>query len=273
MQMVISMKIYLDLVFFLNFCYDFLILLTIDITLKRHTKIKRIIISSIIGALSLVLLFLPINNLLLFFVKIIVSIVMVLIAFRYKDIKYTLSNLFYMYMVSITLGGFLYFLNVQFSYKQEGLIFYFDGISTNYILLIIIAPIILYLYIKEHKKMKSTYNLNYEVKIVFKNNEELVCNGFIDSGNKLRDPITKKYIILVEKNHLKKIINNKNPIYVPFKALNKNGLVKCFSIKHLIINNQEYKNFLIGEADNTFHLEGIDCLLNSIFLEELCLEN
>lgn len=266
------MKIYLDLVFLLNLCYDLLILMTVDITLKRHTKIKKLILSAFVGALSLILLFIPLNTVFLFLLKILVSVVMVLIAFRYKDIKYTISNLCYLYMVSITLGGFLYYLNVEFSYKQVGLIFYFNGLSINYILLLIIAPVILFLYVREHKKIKSTYNFNYEVKIIFKNNQELICNGYLDSGNKLRDPITKKYVILLEREKLIKYIHNKNPIYVPYKALNKTGLVKCFSIKRLIVNNHEFSNYLVGEANELFNLEGIDCLLNNKLMEDICLE-
>lgn len=269
---VISMKIYLDVVFLINFCYDFLILMTIDITLKRNTKIRRLLLGALIGGLSLGLLFLPINEVILFVLKIITSIFMVLISFKYKDIKYTLSNLFYLYMISITLGGFLYFLDVQLSLKREGLIFYFDGLSVNYILLMIIAPVILFLYVKDHKKMKSTYNLNYEVKIVFKNNKVFVGKGFLDSGNRLKDPITKKNIILLDKTSLRKYINNKDPIYVPYKALNKSGLVKCFNIKYLIINNQTFTNYLVGESIDSFNLEGIDCILNYKLMEDLCFE-
>jgi len=247
--------------------------MTIDITLKRHTKMKKMIISALVGSLSLALLFIPLQSFYLFILKNIVSVIMILIAFGYRDLKSFLSNLFYLYMISITLGGFLYYLDIQFSYKNQGLIFFFEGLSINYILLIIIAPVILYLYIKEHKKMTTTYNLNYEVKIFFKDEEPLAINGFLDSGNRLRDPITKKYIILVEKNFLEKYINNKDPIYVPYKALNKSGLVKCFKIDHLTINNQRFTNYLVGEALENFNLEGIKCILNYKLMEELCLEN
>ena len=208
------MKIYLDLVILINFCYDLLLLMTIDITLKRHMNIKRLFISALFGGLSLGILFLPFNKILLFIIKILVSILMVLIAFKYKNIKYTLMNLLYLYMCSVILGGFLYMLDLEFSYKREGIIFYFDKFSINYILLLIIAPIILGLYIYEHKKFKSTYNFNCKVEIVF-------CNGFIDSGNKLRDPITKKYVIIVSKKILVNYINIRGPMYVPYKSINK----------------------------------------------------
>ena len=266
------MKIYLDLEFLLNFSYDLLLLLTVDLTLKRHMKLYRHIVSASLGALSLIILFLPFNNIILFIFKIVTSIIMLFISFGYKNIKYFGTNFLYLYMSSVILGGFLYLLDTEFSYKREGLVFYFDGLSINYILLLIIAPIILYLYIKEHKKFKSTYNYNYQVSIYFKNGKELTCNGFIDTGNKLKDPITNKYVILINKKLLKPYINIRSPIYVPYKALNTSGIVECFSIKYIKINNQVFNNYLVGMASN-FRLNGSDCLLSYTLLEELCLEN
>ena len=183
---------------------------------------------------------------------------MILIAFKYKNIKYTLINLLYLYMCSVILGGFLYMLDIEFSYKREGMVFYFDGLSINYILLLIVGPCILALYIYEHKKFKSTYNLN--------------CNGFIDSGNRLRDPISHKYIIIVSKKLLSSYINIRSPMYVPYKALNKYGLIECFKIKYLKINKQIFTNYLVGISNSEFNLNGSDCLLNYKLMEDICLE-
>lgn len=266
------MKIYLDLIFLLNFCYDLLLLMTIDITLKRYMNIKRLFISALFGGLSLGILFLPFNKILLFIIKILVSILMVLIAFKYKNIKYTLMNLLYLYMCSVILGGFLYMLDIEFSYKREGMIFYFDGLSINYILLLLVGPLILVLYIYEHKKFKSTYNFNCKLEIVFNNGKILSCNGFIDSGNKLRDPISKKYVIIISRKILSNYINIRSPMYVPYKTLNRYGLIECFKIKYLKINNQIFTNYLIGISNNEFNINGSDVLLNYKLMEDICLE-
>ena len=266
------MKVYLDLVFLLNFCYDLLLLMTIDITLKRHMNIKRLLISSVVGALSLGILFLPFNKFVLFILKILVSVLMILIAFKYKNIKYTLINLLYLYMCSVILGGFIYMLDIEFSYKREGMVFYFDGLSINYILLLIVGPCILALYIYEHKKFKSTYNLNCKLEIVFNNGKVLNCNGFIDSGNRLKDPISHKYVIIVSKKLLSSYINIRSPIYVPYKPLNKYGLIECFKIKYLKINKQIFTNYLVGISNSEFNLNGSDCLLNYKLMEDICLE-
>lgn len=266
------MVIYLDLEIILNFSYDFLLLLTIDITLKRHMKVYRHIISALIGALSILILFLPLSNIILFLLKILVSIIMLLISFGYRNIKYFFTNFIYLYMCSIILGGFLYLLDLEFSYKRDGLFFFYEGLSINYLLLIIIAPIILYLYIKEHKKITSTYNYTYNIKIVFNNNKVLTCNAFLDTANRLRDPITHKYIILVSKKVLKPYINIRSPIYVPYKTLNKKGLVECFKIKYIIINNQKFNNYLVGIINDNINLNGTDCILNYKLMEDICLE-
>lgn len=60
---------------------------------------------------------------------------------------------------------------------------------------------------------------------------------------------------------------------MPFKALNKKGLLKCFKIDYIKVNNQILKNYLIGISDDNFNLNGADCLLNYKLMEDICLEN
>lgn len=267
------MKIYLDLVFLLNFSYDLLLLMTVDITLKRHVKFRKLFIAALLGAVSLVILFIPLNDIVLFIFKIIISILMLLISFGYKSLKYMADNFIYLYMTSVILGGFLYFLSLEFSYKNEGLIFYFDGFSINYIVLLIIAPIILYLYIKEQKRYKSSLKYNVNVSICFKNGKILDCNGFLDTGNKLRDPITRKYVILLSKKLLVPYINNKSPIYVPYKVVGYSGIVECFSIRYLKINNCILENYLVGIIPEGMNKISMNCILNYKIMEDICLEN
>ncbi len=257
--------IYLDLIFLLNFAYDFLLLLTTGITLKRIIYVRRLILASTLGASSIFLLFLKLNNIELLIIKVLVSIIMLIIAYSYNNIKYFINNVIYLYMCSIILAGFLYYLSIEFSYKQDGLFYYFDNYNINYILLLILAPIILLLYYIHLKKIKILLNLNHKVNIVFKNNTALRVNGYIDSGNKLKDPITNKYIIIVDTD----VYNNKDPIYVPFKGVNKNGLLKCFPLKYIEINGKQYNNYLLGVSDDKIILDGSNCILNYKLLEDL----
>ena len=136
------MKIYLDLVLFINFMFDLLLLITVKIVLKRNIKWYRLLLGSLIGSLSIFFLFLKLTTISLFLLKIIISCVMIVITFGFKNKTYFFKNLVYLYFVSIILGGFLYYLNLEFSYENIGLIFFHNGFSINFILLLILSPII-----------------------------------------------------------------------------------------------------------------------------------
>ena len=135
------MKIYVDVVLFINFSFDLLILLSTSIVLKRKTSFNRLLFGAFIGSLSILFLFIKITSFQLFLLKIIISIIMVLISFGFKSVKYFLKNMLFLYTISIILGGFLYYLSCAFSYKNTGLVFYFKGLSINYIFLLISSHI------------------------------------------------------------------------------------------------------------------------------------
>jgi len=248
------MTIYIDLLFILNFIYDGLVLLTVSVTLKRNISFKRILLGSLIGGISIFLIFIPINKYLLFILKILAGLLMTLVTFKYKNLKYFINNTIYLYMCSVILAGFLYFLKIEFS-------------DLSYLISLSIAPVILYLYIKEQKKLKKVVNYYKDILITLKNNYVLEVTGFIDSGNKLKDPITNKYIILINKNKLNGIYNIRSPMYVPIKTVNSTSLLECISIKNIIIDNKIYTDYLLGLSDTFNGFDGVECLLNYHLLE------
>lgn len=261
------MKLYLDLILVLNFTFDFLLLLTTSLILKRSVKIRKLLLGSLVGALSIFFLFIDINSITLFFYKIIISILMILISFGYKNIRYTLKNLFYLYITSILLGGFLYFLNVEFSYKQVGLVFYHNGLSINFIVLIILSPIILYAYVKQAKYLKNNYSNYYKVDIYLKEDETVKLTAFLDTGNKLIDPYKKRPIILVNKKCIKNI-DNYSKILVPYDGINNHGLLECIKVEKIYIHNIGFRtNLLIGISNEIIDIDGVDCILHTKLLE------
>lgn len=159
-------------------------------------------------------------------------------------------------MTSVILGGFVYYLNIEFK-------------NMNYIIILLIAPIILYIFIKSIKALKEIKNYYYKVKIVLNDNQELSMAGFLDTGNKLIDPITNKPIILLNKKKIKGNINIRSPMYVPYNSLNHHGLIECIKPKYIIVNDKKLVNYLIGLSEESFKLNGIDCLLNYKILEDI----
>ncbi len=247
------MTIYIDLVILLNYFFDSLILLTVNTTLKRNISLKKILFVSLLGELSL-LGFLLSNKYLLILLKLEISVILNILTFKYKDIFYTATNILYFYMVSIILGGFIYYLKLN---------------NLSYFFILLLVPLILYLYIKQNLNMKTTINKTYPLTIYFPNKRKLSLTGFVDTGNKLRDPVTKKWVVLVNKKLLQGVIRIRTPIYVPYHSLNNKGLVECIKPEKLVIEGKEYTNFLIGLMDSKVMINSSDCILNLEILEEL----
>ena len=253
------MKLYLDLIFLINIWFDFLLLMSVSILLKRNITIKKIIIGSIIGGLTIFILFFNLNNIELFLFKILVSILMIISTFSFKDLKYTLTNLGYFYLSSIILGGGLYLINNSFSYSSNGILMYHDGFSFNYLFLIIISPVIIIFYIKNNLKLKDNYSNYHKVDIVY-DKKVYHLNGYLDTGNNLYDPYKKRAIILVKLNIN---YNLEDVIYTPYESLNHKGLVKCLKPDKIYVDKHEFKNYLIGLSDDKFKIDGINCILHS----------
>ena len=109
---------YVDIVFFENLFMNFIILYACETILKSPIKIIKTFFSSVIGSTYAVLLY--ISDLKIysnFILKVLLSFVMVYIAFTPKNIKSFLKYLIVFYLTSFTFGGvafaFIYFINTN----------------------------------------------------------------------------------------------------------------------------------------------------------------
>ena len=266
--MVIIMRVYVDLILVLNFGFDMILIFATALVLRRQTNLKRMLLSALVGSLTTLSLFISMNSFLLFLIKVFISILMVLIAFGYRDIRYVFKNLFYLYTSSIILGGFLYLLSIQFSYKNTGLVFYYNGLSVNFIVLIVLSPIIICAYVKQGIELKNNYSNYYNIDIYLKDGRVIEATGFVDTGNKLEDPYKKRPIILLDKS-LISVDYGKDPILlVPYDSLNNHSLLKCIIPDKIFIQGVGFrKNFLVGISNEEIGIDGVDCILNSKLME------
>ena len=192
------------------------------------------------------MLFTSINRLLL---ELITIILMITIAFKYKNIRYFLTNILYTYILSILLGGLIYLFNSKVTLN----------IYLNYLVIIILSIEVMTLYIKENKKIKNTYNNYYKVDIYFKDKSKISVVGFIDTGNNLYDPYKKRPIILLSN----KYIREDNYILVPYYTMSGEGLLKCIKPNIIFIDGIGYReNVLIGFSDSPKLIDGVDVILH-----------
>ena len=251
------MTVYIDGVLFLNFYLDFLLLLTVVVILKRNVRIFRVVLGAFVGSLTILVLFFEISSLELFFIKIYLSFLMCILCFGYHNLKMFLTNIFTFYIVSILLGGFLYFLNITFSYKSVGLVFINEGLSVNAIFLILVSPVILYLYVKQVRMFKKKLSCFFKTNIYI-GRKVLKLNGYLDTGNTLS--YKKRPVILT---NIDNSFRNKK-VYIPYIVIGGTGILECIKVRKVeVIGIGVFENVYLGFSKD-FKAFGCDVLLNGL---------
>lgn len=257
-----KMKVYIDLLLIFNFIIDFLLLLSVAAILKRRVSFYRITAGAFFGSFSLLLLFIPLNSIGLLLLKFLTSIIMVLITFKYKDIRYFIKNIGYFYFVSMLLGGGIYLWNTTFSYNNEGISFISNSYQLNFFGLLILSPILIAYYVRKMKSMEEQYNYYYYVDVYYKD-KNIKGVGFLDSGNTLT--YKKNPVILITKDKISFDIESYE--LLPYQALNYIGIVKCFKINYILLNEKRWDNVYLGIMENSFGMDGVDFLLHREMME------
>lgn len=263
------MTIYIDIIFLENLFMNCIILFATAIILKIPIKILRILISSTIGSIYAIIIY--ISNLQIYsnvFLKIALSAVMVYVAFRPAKVKSFLKNIMIFYLTSFTFGGvtfaLLYFVKPQDILFENGVLI---GVSPIKIIVTggIIGFTIITISFKNIKGKLTKKDMVCEVEIL-QNDKTVKTKAIIDTGNLLTEPITKMPVVVVEKEKLidifpKNIIDNTVNFIngkdvemgeylsklriIPFKSLGKeNGLLVGVKVDGIIVNYQGNDNFI-----------------------------
>lgn len=201
------MKVYLDLIIILNFFYDTLIVLAVSVLLRYRVSLKRVFLSSLIGELSLITLFIRLDNIFLLLLKLILSFIMVLLSFGKNNY---FNNLFYFYIITIILGGSSYLINGSNMY-------------TNLVLMVILSPIIITLYIINARRIKKELTIVHDVIIVDSDNT-IKLRGIMDTGNNVVCPITRLPVVFVS-DKLK--LDSNKLFVVPYRTIDNEGVLNC----------------------------------------------
>ena len=210
------MTIYIDVILIENLIMNFIILYATGLVLKRKIKKVRLILASLLGAMYSLLTYISsfeiYTNIIL---KLVLSILMVYIAFNAPNVKQIGKDLLLFYLISFVFGGaafaFIYIIKPQDILMKNGLFLGTYPLKTV-LLGAIIAFIIVIAAFKIVKSRFSTKDMYCKIKIRL-NEKEIETNAMIDSGNLLKEPISNTPVIIVEHTLLydcmpKEILNN-----------------------------------------------------------------
>ena len=285
------MTVYLDIVFLENVLMNYIIIFATGVVIRDECRKWRIFTASVLGAAYTVVMYLNVipiySN---FAMKIVLSVVIVYVAFKVKSFKKLVKNLIIFYLVSFVFGGcvfaLMYFLQPQMAQIRNGV---FVGAYPIKIALIggLVAFVVLQVSFRIVKTKFSKKDMIFDVQVVI-NERTVKVKALLDTGNLLKDPITGFPVIVVEHRSLsgvipEKILNNLNKILggdideltkdeqysetisrfrmIPFSSLGKqNGLL--FGIKadsvNIILDEKidKVNNAIIGIYDKSFTKNG-----------------
>lgn len=294
------MTIYLDVVLFENIILNYIIIWSTSIISKSKTTIIRTLLSSLIGGIFAILGYITdVDFLLSLVLRVIISILMMIVAFQNYNFKKIVKELMFFYLVSFTFGGIafmlLFFINPKNIIISKN---HFVGTypikvavlsgGIGFIIINIISVII--------KNRLNRKSIICDLEIFYEGKNKKI-KTMLDTGNLLKDPISNADVIIVEKDSLKGIVskdvldnltnilngkwiessrNNQYKIkLIPFSSLgNDNGMLIGFKPDYIKVYNEEEcirNDVLIGIYDGKLtgnnlytSLIGLDILKSNI---------
>ena len=279
------MTIYLDVVLVENLCMNYIIFFASAYVLKKKVKHIRLIISALIGGIYSILAYVQIlqiySNIIC---KFILSIVMVYIAYKPKNIKELTKDIIFFYLVSFVFGGtafaLLYFVKPQEILMKNGV--YVGTYPLKIAVLGGIVGFTILVVALKFIKIKLTKKDIFCNICIYIEDKCLEMIAILDTGNMLKDPITNSPVMIVEKDKLKDIFPNiildnlsnivggdmPKELYenesmkyitkfrvIPFKTIGKeNGLLLGFKVNKVKIEIDEtskiINNVIVGIYDS-----------------------
>ena len=269
---------------------NYIILLASGLILKQKIKHIRLIISSLLGAIYSIIAYMSILEIYSSIIlKVILSIIIVYIAYNPQNLKKMWKELLIFYLTSFVFGGvafaLIYILKPQDILMRNGLF-----LGTYPLKTVILGGIIGFLIMTTAFKLVKTKiskkDMFCEIEIKL-NGKIIETNAMIDTGNLLKEPFTNTPVIVVEHTLLynclpKEILNNLNEILggdfekvpeeikqqyisklklIPFSSLGKqNGMLIGIKPEYIKIKQDEKEtkkeNVIIGLYNNSLTKKG-----------------
>jgi stage II sporulation protein GA (sporulation sigma-E factor processing peptidase) len=284
------MTIYIDIVLIENLIMNYIILFTTAVVLKIKVNHIRLILASLLGAGYSIIAYMGIikvySSIIL---KIILSVLIIYIAFNPQNIKKMCKDLLLFYLVSFVFGGaafaLIYIIKPQNILMKNGLFLGTYTLKTVMLGAVVAFCIIIGTFAIIKNKI-SKKDMFCEIEILI-NQKKIKTKAMIDTGNMLKEPITNVPVIVVEHILLyscmpKEILNNLKEIMggdfknipcdiqekyisklklIPFSSLGKqNGMLIGIRPEYVkvITDEQEKinKNVIIGIYEKSLTKKG-----------------
>lgn len=248
--------VYIDIIIIENLLINFVILHITALILRRQAGWYRLLLSSLAGCVYCVAGIFITKLLVSVLLKLILSLLMIFIAFGFESLRKFSEECFVFYIATFTFGGItLLLFNTQKKY---------------YIFLLSVIGYLICMFALRLIRKQRQKKLLYRVYIKM-DDREIFLTAFLDTGNLLKDPFTNRGAIIAESSVLKPIIPNDvykcitendeehiaeiSPLWasrflvLPFSTIGeKSGNLKGFRCDYAVVTSDNNDTFIIKNA-------------------------
>lgn len=211
--------VYLDIVFIINFIMDYVILWTTAKFAQAKSVATRLLAGAVTGALFSMLIFYllymvpgSLDTFKLFVLKVVVSVIMVMVAFPRQGVKKFLNIMMNLYLVAFAMGGamlgsiYLFQNNPAAYTTMNGLVIFLVNVRYTWLVAALAVAVLVGRWGRTFVRRNILRSMLRVPVVVRFGNRRLALNALVDTGNNLRDPLTYKPVIIAEYKALQKVL-------------------------------------------------------------------
>ena len=220
-------ELYLDVFFLVNFMMDFLLLMFVRRILACTATQGRIFLGALVGAAVtcvVIILPLPYTPLKILMFHGFVNVIMLKIGLRVPWGRTFLKAFLFLYIGAFLLGGIL---EVFRPYVKMGSLFFVLSVMGYYVAVGIWTLV---------EALLRHNNTSCEV-LLFEKEECCLVKALIDTGNKLKDPVTKKPVSIIGQDTAKQLkIGEETVRYISYHSVgNIKGVLPVYVLDKMTI--------------------------------------
>lgn len=203
------MVVYIDLIFMTNLLIDGTLLWLTSWMRKIKTPWWRISLSATLGALYVIMMFVPeLTFMYTFLIKFGLSLVMLWIAFGFGSLQHYMRNMGAFYIINFAAAGGI--IGIHYLLQNSGDLWSGIWFTTSgglsfelkigfwFTVIVFIIVILLFKIVQSSKrKLDSRHVYFADVKVNI-GGEYVECTGLLDTGNQLCDPLTRIPVMVME---------------------------------------------------------------------------